>query len=101
MTKGFRSMIPFGQRNPLGLFDDLHDLDWGFFNSAPWGKEIRVDIQETEKEIVVEAELPGIKKEDIEITFNDNYLTLKAKRSEEKEEKKKKIIFARNVDLAL
>jgi HSP20 family protein len=35
-----------------------------------------LDIVEKENEIVVNAELPGIKKEDIKITFENNILTL-------------------------
>ena len=35
-----------------------------------------LDIVEQENEIVVNAELPGLKKEDIKITFENNVLTL-------------------------
>jgi len=35
-----------------------------------------MDIVEKENEIVVNAELPGVKKEDIKITFENNVLTL-------------------------
>ena len=35
-----------------------------------------MDIVEQENEIVVNAELPGLKKEDIKITFENNILTL-------------------------
>jgi HSP20 family protein len=35
-----------------------------------------LDIVEQENEIVVNAELPGLKKEDIKITFENNILTL-------------------------
>lgn len=44
-----------------------------------------VDIHETNGIIVVLAELPGLKKEDIEIEIKENILTLKGKRTEEKE----------------
>lgn len=46
-----------------------------------------VDVYETDKEIVVKAELPGVKKEDIDISIKDNVLTIRAERKEEKEEK--------------
>jgi HSP20 family protein len=49
------------------------------------GREIRVDIHETDNEIVLEAELPGFNKEDIEITLDDNSLTLKANQKMESE----------------
>ena len=44
-----------------------------------------VDIHETNGDIVVQAELPGLKKEDIEIEIKENILTLKGERTEEKE----------------
>ena len=39
-------------------------------------KEILVDIGETEKGYVVFAELPGVKKEDVDISYEDNVLTI-------------------------
>ena len=41
-----------------------------------------------EDEIVVKAELPGVKKEDVEVSLSDNAVTIKASsRTEETEEK--------------
>ena len=47
--------------------------------------------QEFEKkdEYDIRAELPGVKKEDLDIDLNDNYLTIRAKKEFEKEEKEK------------
>ena len=39
-----------------------------------------LDIVEQENEIVVNAELPGLKKEDIKITFENNILTLSSEK---------------------
>ena len=48
----------------------------------------KVDIYETEGSYVLNAELPGLKKEEIKIDLNDNTLTLKGERKfEEKVEK--------------
>ncbi len=66
-----------------------------FFNDfAPtvstWEKDWRpaVDFSETENEYTVKAELPGISKDDIDISLTDGVLTIKGeKRYEEKEEK--------------
>jgi HSP20 family protein len=41
-----------------------------------------VDIRESGDSFLVEAELAGIRKEDINIEYNDNYLTLSAKRED-------------------
>lgn len=48
-----------------------------------------VDIHETEEMLVIQAELPGVKKEDISIEVKDNMLTLKGERNQEKEIKGK------------
>ena len=50
----------------------------------------RVDIVEDEKEIVVKAELPEIKKEDVKVTVDDGVLTISGERKLEKEETTKK-----------
>lgn len=44
-----------------------------------------VDIYERADEIVVEAGIPGVKKEDIEVTFLENTLTIKGQRSRDTE----------------
>jgi len=44
-----------------------------------------VDIYETDEAIILKAELPGIKKEDVSVEINDNVLTLKGERVEDKE----------------
>jgi HSP20 family protein len=49
-----------------------------------------VDISEDDKEYLVKAELPDIKKEDIKINVHDNVLSISGERKYEKEEKGKK-----------
>ncbi|MGE5277728.1 MAG: Hsp20/alpha crystallin family protein [Acidobacteriota bacterium] len=49
-----------------------------------------VDIQETEKEYLVKAELPEVEKQDVKVTVQDNVLTIQGERKQEKEEKGKK-----------
>lgn len=48
-----------------------------------------VDVYETEKEVVVNMEVPGFTKEDLKINFEDDYLVVEGKKTEteEKEEK--------------
>ncbi len=46
-----------------------------------------VDIYETESEIIVQAEVPGMERKDIELTLENNVLTLKGERRFEKEGK--------------
>lgn len=49
------------------------------------------DIAETEKEYLVLAELPGMKKEDVKVTLTDGLLTVEGERKYEKEEKTQKL----------
>ncbi|TAJ35162.1 MAG: Hsp20/alpha crystallin family protein, partial [Nitrospirae bacterium] len=49
-----------------------------------------VDIVEDEKEYLIKAELPEVKKEDVKVTVQDDVLTITGERKYEKEEKGKK-----------
>ncbi len=49
-----------------------------------------VDITEDEKEYLIKAELPEVKKEDVKITVQDEVLSISGERKYEKEEKGKK-----------
>lgn len=47
----------------------------------------RVDVTESDKQIKITAELPGMTDKDIELVLTDDVLTLKGEKSEEKEQK--------------
>jgi HSP20 family protein len=49
----------------------------------------KVDVKDTEKEIVVTAELPGVDMKDIEVITNGNSISIKGEKRSEKEEKGK------------
>ena len=49
-----------------------------------------VDIQETDGEYVIKADLPEVKKDDVKVEFEDGVLTVEGERQQEKEEKGKK-----------
>ncbi len=49
----------------------------------------QMNIYQTETEIVVEADVPGMTEDDIDIEIRDGVLTIKGERKEEKAEKKK------------
>jgi HSP20 family protein len=71
---------------PLRLFNGSLDR---FFadvdNTRPWTPS--VDIKETENELVLRADLPGVEEKDIDIKVEDGTLTLKGERKfEEKKE---------------
>lgn len=85
-------LIPFRRKNEdhfgqlLKSFNEMVEDPW----LSPFqGKDqsFRTDIREEDNRYLVEAELPGIAKEDISIEVNDNYLTIQAKRNEITEQK--------------
>ncbi len=49
-----------------------------------------VDITEDDKEFLVKAELPEVKKDEVKVTVEDDVLTIRGERKAEKEEKGKK-----------
>jgi HSP20 family protein len=53
---------------------------------APYG----VDVREDADHIYVEAELPGFKKDEIELTLENATLTINAERREQREQKREK-----------
>jgi HSP20 family protein len=53
--------------------------------SSTWSPS--VDIRETDKELILTAEIPGVEEKDIDIEVEDNTLTIKGKREIEKETK--------------
>ena len=72
-------------------FREMERLERAFFGNPEHGTRghgfIRTDIKETGDAYILEADLPGFKKEDIDIEIGDGVLTLTAKQNEEKEEK--------------
>lgn len=48
-----------------------------------------MDISEDKDSIVIKADLPGVKQQEIDISINDNILTLKGERRKEEEVKDK------------
>jgi HSP20 family protein len=54
--------------------------------------DVRIDVKETDKAYKVHAELPGVKKEDIDIAIDGNVVTLKAEVKREMEEKDEKAV---------
>ena len=95
----FEGLVPFNRReNAVSRKNDLWNLrtlmddffNDQFFRSALTDTySIRTDIRETEKEYVIEAEVPGVKKEDIKLDLKDDVLTIGVEHKEETNEEKK------------
>lgn len=74
-----------------GRWPSLFRREWPAFPQLrpPFeGRWPKVDVIDREAEIVVRAELPGVKKDDLDVTLTDSTVTIKAStQKEEKEEK--------------
>lgn len=72
----------------LGQPAGRRDGDKESLTVAEWSP--LVDITEDEKEYLIKAEIPEMKKDDIKISVQDNVLSISGERKYEKEEKGKK-----------
>lgn len=87
-------LIPLRKSIPvIKEFDNMFEDFFG--KRAPAFGGFRLDVAENDKDFAIEAELPGINKEDIEITADDGYLTISVERKESKDsgEEKKSYIY--------
>jgi len=94
-TKEDRRLTPFSLlRNDMGFFRDSlfpeEKFEVGNFMASVW--QPRTDISETKKEFVVRTDLPGVQRDDIEVTVVDDALVIRGKRSENKREEKENVI---------
>lgn len=74
----FRDLETIRLHRFVDTVDPLAFTDW---NPA-------VDIEETDKEYIVKADLPEVKKENVKVNFENGLLTLEGERTMETEEKK-------------
>jgi HSP20 family protein len=52
-------------------------------------REPAIEVYEEKDDVVVKAEIPGMKKEDLDINISDSHLTIKGEKKQEEEIKKK------------
>jgi HSP20 family protein len=88
---------PFKDWDPFRELNEFQNRLGSFFGVAPSrrGQEMgmptdwtpSVDIIEEEKEFVVKAELPEVKKEDVHVTVENGVLTIRGERKLEREDK--------------
>ncbi len=81
---------------PLRELETLHDRIQRYFDDfSNYGFNVsdnfspRIDVSEDKNNIIVEAEIPGVKKDNIKITLQDNILTIEGEKKKETEEKEK------------
>jgi len=95
-----KSLIPM-RNNGVALLDqvrdEMDDMFQRFFGLPTDGQNAtqvtswspRVDISETDKDLFIKADLPGVDPKDVEVTVRDGILTIHGEKKEEREEKQK------------
>ena len=90
-------LTPYNRRNSVSVYDPfraIEDMEREFFGERKTGS-FSTDIRDTGNEYVLEADLPGFKKDDINVDISDGRLTITAERHSEFEEKDKKGNYVR------
>lgn len=73
---------------PRGWMQPFFRRGWPEIEPAFGGKMPKVDVIDRDTEVVVRAELPGITKDDLDVSLSDNTLTIRASTQHEKKEEK-------------
>jgi HSP20 family protein len=102
-----KDLVPFGKKdvpvkreeeNPFALLrremDSLLDNFFRGFDAEPFESRMaafnpKIDVTENDKEIKISAELPGMDEKDIDVSLQNDILTIKGEKKEEKEDKGK------------
>lgn len=83
-------LSPYRSNNVPSYFDDFEKA---FFGGLPWySAAFRTDILDKGDHFLLQAELPGVKKEDINIEIDGDQLSLSAVTSQSKEETKENYV---------
>ena len=97
----FRSLMPFARRDELAsdpfmslqremnrLFDESFRGVPALTTNGGTSLSPSIDVKETDQAVEVSAELPGMDEKDVQVTFEDDVLTIKGEKKMEKEESK-------------
>lgn len=74
------------------LFDQFFQDPWGAISRA--AGQLAVDVTESDEEVRVVAELPGVDPKDVDINISGNMLTITGEKKQETEEKQRNYYFA-------
>jgi HSP20 family protein len=103
MLMSLSSLIPVGRERGVARLSDpfiafrremdrlFDDFTRGWSGSPCTAPELMpsMDVAETDKQIEITAELPGLQDNDVQVNVADNVLTIKGEKKSEKEEKDK------------
>ncbi len=91
---------PFGELARFEPFGGLEDLFKGFmvrpvFQGLTAASQIKLEVSEDDKAYTIKAEIPGVKKEDIQISVDGNMVSISAEVKKETEKKEgKKVVHS-------
>lgn len=92
-------LIPFASKSELSkdenVFDRLMNVFDEPFMQSFHVPDFKVDVKDNGESYDLTAELPGLKKEDISLTYENNYLTIATKSEQSKDEKDDKGNYVR------
>ncbi len=72
------------RRSISDLFDDFFTIKPGSMIETEWMPSI--DVQEDAKGVYINAEMPGMDEKNIDVNIENNYLTIKGEKSEDRQE---------------
>lgn len=78
-------LTPFSRELWSDIFSDRFWPEWARFESEGWRPA--VDVREKDGKYFVTAELPGLTKDDVSVTIDNNVLTISGGKESETEEK--------------
>jgi len=86
---------PFNELTRFDPFRDMNDFFPGFMlrpvvRDVAGPPQIKLDVAEEDKAYTVKAEIPGVKKEDIQVSIEGNQVSISAEIKHEKEEEEGK-----------
>ncbi|HKB84834.1 MAG TPA: Hsp20/alpha crystallin family protein [Ignavibacteriaceae bacterium] len=88
---------------PLRELDNLNNRLHRFFGEFPANIDLgfsfspRVDISADDNSIFIQAEIPGVKKEDVKISLQDNILTISGKKKKNEDVKQDRQYFRNEI----
>ena len=90
---------PFERRNNrMTAYNPWDEMERAFFGDGAWNRslaEFKTDIQDKGDSYLLQADLPGFKKEDIHVDLDGETMTIRAERHSEHEEQDKKGSYVR------
>lgn len=91
---------PFRELARFDPFTDVEDFFKDFGMRPAWRglevePQIKMDVSEDDKGFTVKAEIPGVRKEDINVSIDGNLVSISAETKHEKEEKEGKKVVRR------